>query len=160
MSKSEESVGTPRPIYDAAFSASRLRCSNLAKYIRRTKKSKLTSRPAISRRFMAQTVLCCERFRLSGRGLGTLYFCLLVQPPGYDLTATTTPSVGNPFQWGRYQTWTNRGPVTRRKPLRRVARRSSDAISLLTPSPSCTGSIIFLIIQYNTAVLRVVFNVK
>lgn len=129
----------PRPIYDAAFSASRLRCSNRARYIRRTKKSKLTSRPAISRRFVARFVARRERSRLSGRGPSTLCSCPLVPTPGYDLTATTTPRCWEtPFQRGRYQTWTNRGPVTRRRPLRRVARRSSDAMSLLTPSPSCT----------------------
>lgn len=126
----------PRPIYDAAFSASRLRCSNRARYIRRTKKSKLTSRPAISRRFVTRFVIR-ERSRFSGRSPSTLCYCLLVPTPGYDLTATTTPPMGNPFQRGRYQTWTNRGPVTRRRPLRRAARRSSDAMSILTPSPSC-----------------------
>jgi len=85
--KAKNSIGTPRPIYDAAFSASRLRCSNLAKYIRRTKKSKLTSRPAISRRFMTQTVLCCEWSYLSGRGPGNLLLPLLL------------PSCSTPWLW-------------------------------------------------------------
>lgn len=75
------SVGSADPIYDAAFSASRLRCSNRARYIRRTKKSKLTSRPAISRRFVARFLARRERSRLSGRGPSTLCSCLLVSTP-------------------------------------------------------------------------------
>lgn len=67
--------------YDEAFSASRLRCSKRAKYIRRTKKSKLTSRPAIS--CLATRLWCLERSSLRPKLRYPLATCLCAssQPP-------------------------------------------------------------------------------
>lgn len=115
--------------YDAAFNASRLRCSNRARYTRRTKKSKLTSRPPISRRFATDPRYLRTDVSPGPRPRYPLLLSLFFQSP-MAMTWPPPPSEGNPFQQGRYQTWTNRGLVTRRRPLCRALRD-------VPPTPCC-----------------------
>lgn len=74
------------------------------------------------------------------------------------------PAIGNPFRRGEHQTWTNRGPVTRRR--RFAAPRDvpqTPCCFLSSHAGVYEGSIISSIIQTATvarSLLRAVFNVK
>lgn len=131
-----------------ALRASRLRWSNRARYTRRTKKSKLTSRPAISRCFATRPRRCEESVVCLAGAAGNLYLLLLPVPFSRSLQppAMTWPppllSTGNPFRWGRYQTWTNRGSVTRRRrfvALRRNVLPWRHAVSCAEPEYMARG---------------------